>query len=314
MIKAVLPAMAKPLIEARLPADIEPHWFTSGKEAIAAAGDAEIAWIDMYNKAAIREAVDGADQLQWLFTIYAGLDHLPMERLAALDVTVTNGTGINTIPVAEYCLLGMLALAKRYDEVVRAADRHEWLENPPGRRELFASKAMILGYGAIGKAIGDRLKPFGVDVTAVARTARPDEGVIGQDDWRERLGDVDWLVIALPSTGDTEHIIGAGEIAKMKKTAMIANIARGDVIDQDALIAALNEERIAGAYLDVTDPEPLPSDHPLWDAPNALFSMHLSGKSTMVMFQRAAELFLENLERYRSGGDMKNVVDLKLGY
>ena len=112
MIKAVLPAMAKPLIEARLPGEIEARWFTSGAEAIEAATDAEIAWIDMYDKGAIRSAVDGADQLKWLFTIYAGLDHLPMERLSSMDVTVTNGTGINTIPVAEYCLLGMLALAK----------------------------------------------------------------------------------------------------------------------------------------------------------------------------------------------------------
>lgn len=314
MIKALLPAMARPLIEARLPDGLDTHWFTSADDAVEAAKTAEIAWIDMYDKQAIRRAVEGADSLQWLSTIYAGLDHLPMERLKSMGVTVTNGTGINTIPVAEYCLLGMLALAKRYDEVVRAADRHDWPEDPPGRRELYASKALILGYGAIGEAIGDRLKAFGVEVTGVARTARPDQGVIGQDEWRGRLGDIDWLIIALPSTGDTAHIIGKDELAQLKKTAMIANIARGDVIDQDALLAALKEDRIAGAYLDVADPEPLPSEHPLWDAPNTLFSMHLSGKSTMVMFQRAAELFLENLDRYRAGGDMKNEVDLDLGY
>ncbi|WP_420606100.1 D-2-hydroxyacid dehydrogenase [Novosphingopyxis sp.] len=314
MIKALLPATARPLIEARLPDDLDVSWFSSRAEAVESAGEAEIAWLDMNDKKAMRAAVDAAEKLQWLFTIYAGLDHFPTEGLAERGVKLTNGVGINTIAVAEYAVLGMLALAKRYDEVVRLADRQEWPRDPPGNRELYGSKALILGYGAIGEAIGDRLKAFGVDVTGVARTPRPDRGVIGQDEWRAKLGEYDWLVVALPATGETEQLIGQAEFAAMKTGALLCNIARGEIIDQDAMIAALKGGRLGGAYLDVTDPEPLPDDHPLWDAPNTLFSMHLSGRSTQKMFSRAGVLFLENLERYRAGRDMKNVVDLDLGY
>ena len=314
MIKALLPTVARPLIEARLPDDLSVSWFSSREEAIEGAREAEIAWLDMNDKKAMRAAVDAAGKLEWLFTIYAGLDHFPTEGLGERGVTLTNGVGINTIAVAEYAVLGMLALAKRYDEVVRIADKREWPQDPPGNREMYDSKAMILGYGAIGEAIGDRLRAFGVDVTGVARTPRPDQGVIGQDQWRGRLGESDWLVVALPSTGETEQLIGKTEFDAMKTGALLCNIARGEIIDQQALIAALQTGRLAGAYLDVTDPEPLPLGHPLWEAPNTLFSMHLSGRSTQKMFLRAGELFLENLERYRTGGDMKNVVDLKLGY
>lgn len=314
MIKALLPTMARPLIESRLPDDLDITWFSSREEAVEGAREAEIAWLDMNDKKAMRAAVDAAEELQWLFTIYAGLDHFPTEGLAIRGVTLTNGIGINTISVAEYAVLGMLALAKRYDEVVRLADKHQWTQDAPGNRELYESKALILGYGAIGEAIGDRLRAFGMDVTGAARTPRPDQGIIGQDEWRGRLGEFDWLVIALPATAETEQLIGIKEFDAMKTGALLCNIARGEIIDQDALIAALKGGRLAGAYLDVTDPEPLPSDHPLWDAPNTLFSMHLSGRSTQKMFLRAGELFLDNLERYRSGRDMKNVVDLKLGY
>ncbi len=314
MIKAVLPAMARPLIEPRLPDGLDIRWFASRDEAVAGARDAEIAWLDMNDKTAMRAALDGADKLQWLSTIYAGLDHFPIDKLIRENVTLTNGVGINTISVAEYAVLGMLALAKRYDEVVRLADRHEWTDTPPGNRELYDSKALILGYGAIGQAIGDRLRAFGVHVTGVTRTPRPDQGIIGQDEWRDRLGEFDWLVVALPSTSETTRLIGQAEFDAMKTGALLCNIARGEIIDQDALITALEGGRLAGAYLDVTDPEPLPSDHPLWDAPNTLHSMHLSGRSTQKMFLRAGALFLENLDRYRAGETMKNVVDLRRGY
>ena len=306
--------MARPLIEPHLPAGLDVHWFANRDEAVAGAKDAEIGWLDMNDKTAMRAALDGAEHLKWLSTIYAGLDHFPIEKLIREGVMLTNGVGINTISVAEYAVLGMLALAKRYDEVVRLADRHEWTDSPPGNRELYESKALILGYGAIGAAIGDRLRAFGVEVTGVARSPRPDQGVIGQDDWRARLGEFDWLVIALPSTSETEQLIGKHEFDAMKTGALLCNIARGDILDQDALIAALKGGRLAGAYLDVTDPEPLPADHPLWNAPNTLHSMHLSGRSTQKMFQRAGALFLDNLKRYLAGEPMQNVVDLERGY
>jgi phosphoglycerate dehydrogenase-like enzyme len=139
-------------------------------------------------------------------------------------------------------------------------------------------------------------------------------GVLTTDQWRERLGEFDWVVIVVPSTPDTAKMIGAAELAAMKSSASILNFARGAVIDTDALVEALQNRTIAGAWLDVTDPEPLPGDHPLWSLDNCHISMHLSGRSQTLLFQRAAERFLVNLEKYRRGETLDYEVDLKLGY
>lgn len=313
-ITLVTSALMQPLLTPHLPPEVEAHYFTTAEQALELAPTADIGWFDMYDKAAMADVVRAATKMRWLNTIYAGLDHFPVEDLMARQVTVTNGVGINAVAVAEYAVMGMLALAKRYDEVVRMADRHEWPSGPPAQGVLDGSRAMILGYGAIGRLIGDRLRAFGVEVTAVARTARPDEGVISMADWRAALPAHDWLIIAVPATPDTLHMIDAEALATLPKGAQIVNIARGDCIDQDALIAALNAKHLGGAYLDVVTPEPLPADHPLWDAPNVLHSMHLSGVTQTGMFQRAAALFLANLAAYQQGDALRNQVNLQLGY
>jgi phosphoglycerate dehydrogenase-like enzyme len=128
------------------------------------------------------------------------------------------------------------------------------------------------------------------------------------------LGEFDWVILAAPSTDDTKAIVGADELAAMKPGAWLINIARGDMIDDDALLAALDARRIGGAFLDPTNPEPLPADHPLWRTPNCMITMHLSGRSQTKMFQRAAALFLDNLAAYRAGQPMRNVADLDAGY
>lgn len=310
--KAVLPMLARPLLEPHLPAELDVAWFGTRDEAMAMIVDADIAWVDMQQVGTIKEAVGRADQLKWLFTLLAGVDFLDLAKLQADGTIVTNGVGINAYAVAEYAVMGALVAAKRYDEVVRIADRHEWTTLAPGQIELFETKALIVGMGAIGALIAKRLAAFGVEITGVTRSGR--DGTLLPHQWKDRLGDFDWVVLAAPSTGDTKHLLGAAEFAAMKNTAWLINIARGDMIDQDALIDALKARRIAGAFLDPTDPEPLPADHPLWDAPNALITMHLSGRSQTRMFQRAGQLFFENLHAYLAGRPMKNVVDLTAGY
>jgi phosphoglycerate dehydrogenase-like enzyme len=259
--------------------------------------------------AAIRAA---GPRLKWVSTIYAGLDALPLDVIKAHGATLTNGVGINAIAVAEYAVMGVLVAAKRYDEVVRLADKHEWSMTAPGQLELLDTTALIVGMGAIGTLIAERLRAFGVTVTGVTRSGR--DGTLTPDQWRDRLGDFDWVVLAAPSTGETKTMFGAAELGAMKRSAWLINIARGDMIDQDALIETLRARRIAGAFLDPTDPEPLPADHPLWSAPNALITMHLSGRSQTKMFQRAGALFLRNLKAFLGGQPMTNVVDLELGY
>ncbi|CAN5558076.1 D-2-hydroxyacid dehydrogenase [soil metagenome] len=311
--KAVLPALARPLLEPHLPAGLDVAWFASPADAEAMIADADIAWVDMQpthlTAAAIRAA---GPKLKWVSTIYAGLDAMPLDLIKARGAILTNGVGINAIAVAEYAVMGVLVAAKRYDEVVRLADRREWTMAAPGQVELFETSAIVIGMGAIGTLIAERLRAFGVSVTGVTRSGR--DGTLTPDGWRDRLGDFDWVILAAPSTDETKAMFGADELGAMKPSAWLINIARGDMIDQDALIETLKARRIAGAFLDPTDPEPLPADHPLWSAPNALITMHLSGRSQTRMFQRAGVLYLKNLAAFLAGEPLTNVVDLDAGY
>ena len=135
--KAVLPVLARPMLESHLPAGLDVSWFASREEAGAMIADADIAWVDMQRGVWTAEAVAKATRLRWLFTIYAGVDWLDLAALRANGTILTNGTGINALAVAEYAVMGVLVAAKRYDEVVRLADRHEWTRQAPGQIELF---------------------------------------------------------------------------------------------------------------------------------------------------------------------------------
>lgn len=310
--KAVLPALARPLVEPHLPEGLEVRWFTSAEEAEAMVADADIGWVDINRPPEWARAVAAGKQLKWLSTIYAGLDRLDTEQLRARGTRVTNGSGVNAHTVAEYAVMGALVAAKRYDQVVRIADTREWPFDAPGKLELFETSALVIGYGTIGKLIGERLAGFGVAVTGVTRTGAP--GTITPDAWRDRLSEFDWVFLAAPATGQSHAMIGEAELKAMKPSAWIINVGRGELIDQDALIEAVTKRRIAGAFLDTVSPEPLPPEHPLWSTPNIILSMHLSGRSQTRMFVRAANLFVENLHAFLEGRPLKNEVDLEAGY
>ena len=310
--RVVLPAIARPLVEARLPDTLDVGWWANKADALALAPAADVGWFDMYDAADMVEVIGRAERLRWLSTLYAGVDWMPLSLLRERGVTLTNGAGVGATAIAEWVVMGMLTVAKRYDEVVRARDRGEWLRSPPGRGELADTRALILGGGAIGGRIAARLAAFEVNVTTVRRT--PKAGELGPDDWRARLGEFDWVILAVPATPETDGMIGQAELAAMKPSAVLINIARGSVVDQPALVEALRDKSIAAAFLDVTTPEPLPPDDPLWALPNAHITMHLSGQATTRLFERAASLFLRNLAAYRAGAPMENVVDLNAGY
>ena len=312
MTKAALSALIRPLVEPRLPDWVEPHWFMSVEEAIEVAPGAEIGWFDFNEKAPMVEAVRAAGNLKWLNSIYAGLDFLPLDLLRERGTVVTNGAGINAITIAEYVVMLMLAHAKGYREVVRAQDRHEWLLDSPGKRELAGERVLLLGLGAIGGLIKTRLEAFDMEVVPVRRSGG--DGALGPGEWRGSLGEFDWVVLAVPSTPETVAMIGADELAAMKSSAVLVNIARGDVVDQPALVEALRAKRIEAALLDVTTPEPLPGDHPLWSLGNAQVTMHLSGRAQVKMFQRSADRFIDNLGRWHRGEPVEPRLDLELGY
>jgi phosphoglycerate dehydrogenase-like enzyme len=309
---AALNGMLRPLIEPGLPSWIEPRWFLSTDELLAAAAEVEIGWFDTYDKVDIGEVALRGGRLKWLNTLSAGVDHYPLGLLRERGIVFTNGAGLNATTIAEYAVMGMLTIAKGYREVVRAQERHQWLTDAPGKLELDGTRALIVGAGGIGRRIGELLLPFGVAVTEVRR--RPAPGALGADEWRARLGEFDWVIVTVPSTPDTDKMIGAAELAAMKPSAAILNFARGAVIDQPALIEAMRAGHIAAAFLDVTDPEPLPADDPLWSLDNVHISMHLSGRSQNMLFRRAAERFLENLGHWERGEPLESMVDLTRGY
>lgn len=312
MTKAVLSALIRPLVEPRLPDWVEPLWFMSKEQALAMAPEAEIGWFDLNEKEPMAEIATAATRLKWLNSIYAGLDFMPLDLLARRGTVVTNGVGINAITIAEYVVMLMLTHAKGYREVVRAQERHEWLLDSPGKRELSGERVLLLGLGAIGQLVKTRLEAFDMEVVPVRRSGA--DGALRPDEWRGRLGEFDWVVLAIPSTAETVGMVGAAELAAMKPNAVLVNIARGDVVDQAALVEALREKRIEGALLDVTDPEPLPAEHPLWSLDNAQVTMHLSGRAQVKMFQRSADRFIENLHRWHKGEAVSPQMDLLAGY
>jgi phosphoglycerate dehydrogenase-like enzyme len=294
------------------PADLDVAWYTDGEDLPSVTPGCEVVWLG-WSGPAMMKALEAADSLRWVFTHGAGVESLPLDHLRERGIVLTNGSGIGAVPIAEYVVMAMLAAAKDLPALVRAQDRAEWLSRPPGFGELYGSRALIVGYGSIGRAIGDRLRGFGVDVTGVRRRPSEEPDVLGGDEWRGRLGEFDWVVLCTPLTGESRHQIGARELGAMKPGSWILNISRGSLIDQDALIAALEGGGVGGAYLDVTDPEPLPADSPLWRMPNVIVSPHSSWASRRFE-RRASELFLDNLTRYREGQPLRNVVDLESGY
>lgn len=306
MTVAVLPGGMRALVEPLLPSWIEARWWNAHEELVALAPQAEIGWFDLHYKPPVLASVAAARSLRWLNTAYAGVNWLPLADLDRRGVALTCGRGLTATAVAEFAVMTMLTVAKDFSAVVRAQDRREFLENAPGTRELLGSRALILGRGAIGQAIERMLQGFGVETETVRRSSG-----LG---WKDRLGTFDWIVLALPGTPETRGLIGAAELAAMKREAVLVNFARADIVDEPALVAALREARIAAAVLDVTDPEPLPAEHPLWSLDNAHITMHLSGIPTPASLQRAAERFARNCGHFKNGEPLEAQVDLRLGY
>lgn len=262
-----------------------------------------------------------AERLRWIHVPWAGVNSLVgLGVLRERGVLVTNSSGVMSDSVADQVMAYLLLLARDLVRQIRAQPERRWLsqtlENTP-RRVLRGSTLGILGYGAIGSAIARRARAFGMRVAAMKRTAGtlPPEldRLYGPEELHELLGVSDMVVIALPLNESTRGLIGAAELAAMRPTAYLINIARGAILRQDALLDALERGVIAGAALDVFDEEPLPADSPLWHAPNLLITPHSSGGFSG-FWDAVVDLFLDNLMRYSTGAPLRNLVDLGVGY
>jgi phosphoglycerate dehydrogenase-like enzyme len=296
-----------------LPEGVEPAWYAGYEECRAAVADAEVLWLDFFGRRQIESVLREGARLRWVFSRGAGMDRQPLEAYRERGIVLTNGSGLAAGPISESLVLAMLAAAKRFPDLVRAQDRAEWLPRPPGLGELHGSRALVLGYGEIGRAAAARLTGFGVEVVGVRRRPAEDPAVIGPGEWRRRLPEFDWVLVTVASTEANRRLVGAAELAAMKPGAWILNVTRGWIVDQAALLDALRAGRLGGAYLDVTDPEPLPADSELWRLPNVIITPHSSWASARFA-ERSAALFLDNLGRYLAGTALRNRVDLEAGY
>ncbi|MEO5853593.1 MAG: 2-hydroxyacid dehydrogenase [Nocardioides sp.] len=237
-------------------------------------------------------------RLRVVQSLTAGVEHL--EPHVPDGVLLCNGGGIHDASTAELALTLILASLRGVPEFVRAQDRGEWAWE--WRPALADKRVLILGHGRIGAAVEARLAPFECEVVRVARTAR--EGVHPVADLPRLLAEVDVVVVIVPATPETRHLVDAAFLAAMKPGALLVNVSRGAVVDTDALVDALRAGGLHAA-LDVTDPEPLPPGHPLWTAPHLLLSPHTGGSSS-AMWPRAHRLVREQLARFAVGEPLAN--------
>ncbi len=267
-----------------------------------------------------------APNLRWLQFPGAGIDSLAPTGILGADsgVTVTTAAGIHAINISEYVFGSMLMFNWNWPQMVRLQDGHVWARSATwynlGGRELMGQTLGIIGLGHIGRRIAQLGHAFGMRVLATSRSIRdeayqdPDvDQSFPVDKLRELLGSSDYVVISVPLTRETEKLIGEPELRAMRRNAYLVNVARGRVIDEQALVRALHEGWIAGAGLDVAEEEPLPPQSPLYSMPNVILTPHISGNS--VHYEaRLAALFAENLRRYRAGQPLQNRYDPARGY
>jgi phosphoglycerate dehydrogenase-like enzyme len=311
--KVALPELFRRVLGYRLPEFVDAAWYRDVEDVASAARGADVLVIGFIDAAEIRHAIESAVDARWISTHAAGVDHYPIDLLQRRGLVLTNGAGINAPPIAEFAVMCVLSAAKSFPYFLRVSDRQQWPDQRPPAQELEGSRALVLGYGEIGRGIGERLRAFGVQVTGVRRRAAEDPHVIGPAEWRERLPECDWILVTAALTPETRHMLGANEFARMRSTAWLFNVARGGLIDHLALANALRAGAPRGAYLDVTEPEPLPADHPLWQLPNVVITGHSAGRSPR-SHTRYAEILLDNLERFERGEPLDNLVDFTAGY
>jgi phosphoglycerate dehydrogenase-like enzyme len=263
-----------------------------------------------------------AKKLKWIHSTAAGVAQLMYPELRDSGILVTNPSGIFSVPMAEHTMGLIIALARNFPDSVRHQDQSRWAQQelwdqPQRLTELNGQVLLIVGYGSIGHELARRAKAFDMRVWGVSRSGKGDwtlaEKIVPITELHEVLPQADHVVISAPETSETKHLIGAPDLARMKSTARLINVARGSLLDQSALISALHQRKIAGAALDVTDPEPLPAFDPLWKAPNLLITPHTSAISDR-LWPRQTALLLDLLERWFAGRELFNRVDLRRGY
>ena len=254
-------------------------------------------------------------RLKLIFLTHAGVDSLSQGRMIPAGVTLLNNSGAHGVKAAEYALMAVLMLANHMPFFARQQNEQSW------RRKLASSvagrRATIVGLGAIGGVIAQRLKELGLHVTGVRTRAEPNpfcDDVIATADLDTVLPDTEFLVLVAPLTPQTMHLLDRRRIGLLNRHAGVINIGRGELVEQDALLDALDRGALAGAVLDVTTPEPVPAGHRLWTTPNLVLTPHMSAGDPLTYIPRSLDIFLDNIDAFRAGRPLPNAVDLDRGY
>ncbi len=254
--------------------------------------------------------------LKWIQTIRAGVDALPLEELHKENVVVTSGSGANAINIAEQTLAYMLMFVRKLHLSMRDQDNDLWNVDEP-YDEVFGKSVLIVGAGNIGSVLGRYCQALGMKTIGMRRIVQDTEymdEMMSMNQLDEAVGKTDFVVNILPDTKETEKMFDQKTFENMKDTGIYINIGRGKTTDTDALIKALNDNVIAGAALDVFEPEPLPADNPLWDMKNVIVTPHVAGRSKYYSV-RAFKIFKKNLKSLLENGEVaENIINLKRGY
>jgi phosphoglycerate dehydrogenase-like enzyme len=288
----------------------------------------------LYTMYALPEEEEAPD-LRWVQFYLAGIDKVidaPILRREGLQATTNSGA--NASQTAEHILTMLLALGHNLPNFFSRQSNHRWMTDKAAKyqpAELKGSTIGIVGYGSVGRQVAHLVGGFGATVLATKREAKSPEDIgYTPEDSGDPEGDLftrlyppqaiksmfkecDFVVVSVPLTAETRGMISTEELAALQPSAYLVDASRGGVVDHDALIEALNENRLAGAALDVFEDEPLPTDHPLWDIPNVIITPHIAGFSAQYN-QRANTLFIENLKRYLAEEPLLNLIDLEKGY
>ena len=265
------------------------------------------------------EELAAAPRLRWVQLIGAGVDRVLIPELVARGIPITNNSGVHAPNIAEHVMALMLAFARGLPSFIRAQIGHEWAHERvrPRAFELQGQTLLVAGVGDIGLALARRATAFGMTVIGIRRhAAPPPEGVAEIHDAAalpELLPRADHVAICLPLTARTRGLFDGTMFGRMKRGAYLYNIGRGAIVETPALVAALQSGQLGGAGLDVTEPEPLPPDSPLWEMPNVIITAHTSG-STPRYWERAFEVLRDNIARFERGAPLRNLVNPSEGY
>jgi D-2-hydroxyacid dehydrogenase (NADP+) len=289
----------------------EVHRFETEDELLASGINAEI----LYTWGGTGEMpvryCTGNPNLQWFHSFSAGLDPVMKSEIANLPIIISNSSGIHSITISETVMGYILAWNRTFPFMFKKQREHVWAKGMTRQPlEAYGKTLGIIGAGSIGMELAQRAKAFSMQTLALRRNPVPmkcfDE-IFSSDGLNELLSRSDYVVLATPYTPETHHMIGAEQFKAMKESALFINVARGGCVDQEAMIKALQEGQIAGAALDVTDPEPLNEDSPLWDMEEVIITPHMSADAP-ILVQLAVDFFCREIKNYLAGKPVKNAV------